>query len=192
MEDHSQQHGEASQGAQRPAAGQRPGEPTLNAQPSAPKPPEPDPTMRASVPEPPGAPEPNGNGSLRSIQTLITISIIAGPVSMIIGGVILSLVALACAIVALVKARRLRLPEGTDGALLQTIQRQAMVGIGIGVVAFGFNAVSLAMIMPTVIDAVQSGDLSSLTGGAGSAGNLADGSSAADSADGGSKSSVWG
>lgn len=139
----------------------------------------------------PGAPEPPSEGmvSLRSIQTLVTVSIIAGPVSMIVGGVLLSAVALGCAVAALAKVRRVKAPEGSDGALVQAVRRQAMVGVGIGVVALTLNAVSVALILPAFIEAAQTGDLSSLLGGAGvdgGAGNASSGSSASGS------SSVWG
>lgn len=128
-----------------------------------------------------------GTGSLRSIQTLITVSIVCGPVSMIIGGVFLSLVAIVCAIVALVKVRRLVAQGGGAADMaLQTMQRQAMVGIGIGVVAFGFNAVSLALVLPAFIEAMQSGDYAALLDGSGAA------SSASDAGSSTGKGSVWG
>lgn len=146
----------------------------------------PPPTGAPQVPGPPSVPEPQGPGSLRSIQTLITVSIIAGPVSMIIGGVFLSLAAIVCAVVALVKARRVNVQDDANVMALQTIRRQAMVGIGIGVVAFGFNAVSLAMVLPALVDAMQSGDYSSVLDGSMS------GSGTQGTEDPAGKSSVWG
>ena len=121
----------------------------------------------------------------------MTVSIIAGPVSMIVGGVLLSAVALGCALVALAKVRRMEVPEGTDGALVQAVRRQAMVGVGIGVVALVLNAVTLALLMPGIIEAAQTGDFSSLLGGAGMEG----GSGGSATSEGGSSSgssSVWG
>ncbi len=145
------------------------------------------------APEPPQVPEPKGDGlgSLRSIQALVTVSIIAGPVSMIVGGVLLSAVALGCALVALAKVRRVEVPEGTDGALVQAVRHQAMVGVGIGVVALVLNAVTLALLMPGIIEAAQTGDFSSLLGGAGMEGGSG-GSAASEGSSSSDSSSVWG
>ena len=134
-------------------------------------------------------PEPKGDmADLRSIQMLVTVSIIAGPVSMLVGGVLLSLVAIVCAALALAKLRHVKVPEGTDQSLVQAVRRQAMVGVGIGVVALVLNAVSLALILPALLEAVQTGDFSALLGSAGAPST----EGAAPAPDGGNSSSIWG
>ena len=96
-------------------------------------------------------------GELRTIQTLVTVSIIAGPVSMVIGGVLLSTVALVCALVAFLKARRVADAAGIDANLVRTMRRQAVLGLAIGIVALVLNAVTLAMLMPLVDGTAGSG-----------------------------------
>ena len=54
---------------------------------------------------------------LKSAQTLVTISIIGGPVSLIIGGVLLSTIALICGILAFTKIKRAATPHDTKDAL---------------------------------------------------------------------------
>lgn len=160
-------------------------------------------TQEGAAPEPPRAPEapqppspvpepPRGNmGELRTIQTLVTVSIIAGPVSMVIGGVLLSTVALVCALVAFLKARRVADTAGIDANLVRTMRRQAVLGLAIGIVALVLNAVTLAMLMPAIIEAVQAGDLTPLVDGtAGSGVSPSDGQSG--SSDAAGTGSVWG
>ena len=127
-------------------------------------------------------------GELRTIQTLVTVSIIAGPVSMVIGGVLLSTVALVCALVAFLKARRVADAAGIDANLVRTMRRQAVLGLAIGIVALVLNAVTLAMLMPAIIEA---GDLTPLVDGtAGSGVSPSDGQSG--SSDAAGTGSVWG
>lgn len=172
---------------QKGAEGPEDGSPAAPQPAGAPKPPQ----APSPVPEPP-----RGSASeLRTIQTLITVALIAGPVSMVIGGVVLSLIAVACAGVALAKARRATAEGSEESAgLLQAMRRQAMVGLGLGVVALAFNAVSLALIMPAVMEAAQTGDLSGLLG-TGADGVTGAGSSGSSSGNGGEtpgSGSVWG
>lgn len=129
-------------------------------------------------------PEPKPSISqLRTAQTLATISIIAGPISILIGGVLLSTVALVCGILALSKVRAvIQLQPKSDIAL--SIKRQAKVSIVISVLALVLNAISVVMVMPVLIQAMQSGDYTQLLG---SAGIVSQGASSASSA-----SSVWG
>lgn len=119
---------------------------------------------------------------LKSAQTLVTISIIGGPVSLIIGGVLLSTIALICGILAFTKIKRAATPHDTKDALASILRRQAIFAIAIAVFALILNGVTLAMTMPVIFEALQSGNMDELLGSAG----LMAGSSAS------SSSSIWG
>lgn len=141
----------------------------------------------------------------KTIQTLASVSLIGGPLSLIIGGVLLSTASLVCGIIALVMVRssKTSFDESISANIQQTLMRQAIIGIAMCALALAVNAISLAMMMPAVFDAVQSGDYSSVFGGgsasgdsassAGSSGAFGNGSagSGTESAQSG-RSSVWG
>lgn len=99
---------------------------------------------------------------LRTVQTLDTIAFIAGPVSLLIGGVLLATVALVCAIVAYVKARSLVRPEDAPGSLPASLRMQSIVAIVITAFALIVNAVWFAMTFTALMEVIQSGDYSSL------------------------------
>ena len=143
--------------------------------------------------------------STKTIQTLASVSLIGGPLSLIIGGVFLSTAALVCGIIALVMVRSKNGAEAKEmtEAIRQTLMRQAIIGIAMSGIAVVMNAASLIMMMPAILDAAQTGDFSSVFGGsstgggsAGSAdsggafgGNAGDSGSAAPQS---GRSSVWG
>lgn len=117
---------------------------------------------------------------LSSAQTLATISIIAAPVSLIIGGLPLGIVALICGLVALSKVRSaMRVDEAN--AIAANLQRQVTLGIAVSAISLVLNAVSLILIMPAFIEYMQTGDLDKLVS---SLGNTASTSSSA-------STSVW-
>lgn len=138
--------------------------------------------------QPQGSPiddfQPSKAAELKSAQTLATVGIIAGPVSLLFGGVILSTVALIALILAFVKVRRAKDSEDKAGSAAYGIYRQSIVALVVSALALVLNAVSLAFILPSLVEYLQNGsydDLLNLYGG--SAGS----SSSADSS-----SSVWG
>lgn len=117
---------------------------------------------------------------LKSAQSLITAAMICGPVSLIVGGVLLSTIAVICASLAYWKLRDLdglKNPESLEYRL----RRQAIFLICICVLALILNTISFVQVMPLVFEALQSGDYTSVLGS--SAGYVASSSSA---------SSVWG
>lgn len=136
------------------------------------------------MPEPP---QPDAAARARSAQTLVMVSIIAGPVSLVFGGVLLSLVALICGAVALsrVKALGSESPDGAPSGYLAAVRRQAILGLSLGVVALVLNAVGLVMMWPQYMEIIQGGDIDALMGSQ-------SGSSAASNGSSGSSSSVWG
>lgn len=109
---------------------------------------------------------------LKTVQTLNTISFISAPVSLLIGGVVLSGLALTCAIVSLVKLRKSSTAiseleergEDTDSlkALTNQMQTQSYVSLGVSVCALAFNLVAFVTIFSAVMTAMQTGDYSSV------------------------------
>ena len=102
---------------------------------------------------------------LNSARTLSLVATIGGPVSFIIGGIALSSVALVCAIIALIKTKRvLANPQSKFTTYARALRQTAIMGIGISAVALALNVVGVLMIMPQIMNALQTGDYSSLLG----------------------------
>lgn len=106
---------------------------------------------------------------LKSARTLATVATVAGPISFIIGGVALSTVALVCAIIAFVKIRSvLDDVAPAKRPYARALRQTALMGIGIGAVALVLNGVSVAMMLPVLMEAMQTGDYSAILGDAAS------------------------
>lgn len=139
----------------------------------------------------PAAPKPTNERrldeiELKSARTLSTVATVAGPVSLIIGGVALSTVSLVCGILALSKVRKVIAASPEPVPVARALRQTAVMGIVIGAVALVLNAVSVALMMPVLLEAMQTGDYSAILGDA--AGNLQ-----GPSPDGGSSGgSAWG
>lgn len=114
-----------------------------------------------------GAPQPPASNkqpvdtvaTLKSAQTLITVSTIAGPVSLIIGGVLLSVIALICGLMAWFKINKVSSKDAERGTLAYSLRRQAMVVTAISALVLGVNAAWLAYSVPALIEALESGSL---------------------------------
>ena len=108
-----------------------------------------------------GAPSPNSE--LKNLRTLMMIAGIGGPFSFVIGGVVLSTVALVCAIIAFSKFKRL---SSMPGVLRDAprIKRAVIFSIVISSVALVWNAVWLAIVLPEMWQTLLSQDFSSLYG----------------------------
>ncbi|MEC4175907.1 hypothetical protein VJ918_04725 [Adlercreutzia sp. R21] len=128
-----------------------------------------------SLPAPPenqGPQPPQGDArdqldlmDLNSARTLSTVATIAGPVSFIIGGVALSSVALVCAILALVKVRRvLSRPEGPHRNFATVVRQTAIMGVVISSIALALNIIGLVTMIPILMEAMQTGDYSAILG----------------------------
>lgn len=100
---------------------------------------------------------------MKSAQTLITIGMIAGPVSIVFGGVFLSTIALICAILALTKINA-TMNRGSDfnKDLAAALRKQAIFAMAISGIALILNAVTLAMIMPAIFAYLETGDYQQL------------------------------
>lgn len=101
---------------------------------------------------------------IRSIQNLGSVAIIASPVSLVFGGVLLSLVALICAIVGRSKLKALQASSDVDEGIMHTLRRQNTVGLGVSITALVINAVAFTMMSSVLMQAIQTGDYSQLTG----------------------------
>lgn len=142
------------------------------------------------APEPPSAPENNGkpsfpqgpsasgNGSgfqpnandlkdLKTSQTLVMVASIAGPVSLFIGGVLLSSVGLICAIIGLRKLSMLSAKQTGVAAMALRFKRSAIIGLVVCAIALILNAISFYLMFPVVLDMVESGDYAGLMSDAG-------------------------
>lgn len=107
---------------------------------------------------------PNSLAQLKSTQTLVTVATVAGPVSLFIGGVVLSTVGLVCAGLALAKVRR-AVAAGVEPGLAvyaSRLQRSAVLSLIVCALALVLNGIALATMMPAMMQAIQTGDLSAL------------------------------
>lgn len=121
---------------------------------------------------------------LKSIQNLVTIATIAGPVSLLIGGMLLGTIAVICGALAVHKLNKLPIQNSSHAELVGKVKRSAYIAIGISVAALVVNGVFVALMMPEVLAAIETGDLSILQG---------DGvSSFSDMSSSSETSSVWG
>lgn len=114
--------------------------------------------------------------NLKSARSLSTVSTIAGPISFIIGGMALSTVALVCGIISLNKTRRIL--ESVDDAhrvYALALRQTAIIGIAIGAIALIVNAIGVALMVPVLMEVLQTGDYSSLLGDGVSAGGTSGG-----------------
>lgn len=109
-----------------------------------------------------GAPVPSSNMNdlreLKKSQTMVMVASIAGPVSLFIGGVLLSGVGLVCTIVAFRKLKKLIAKHTDVSVLAQRLKRSAIVGMAVCGVAFALNAISFYLMMPVVLEMMESGD----------------------------------
>lgn len=106
---------------------------------------------------------------MKSCQTLTMIALIGAPVSLLIGGVALSTVALVCGIIAFVRMRKIITPADVPGSVERTLYVQSIIGLGLGIVAMTMNLVAFVYMFGAIMDAVQSGDPSKLLDSMGNA-----------------------
>lgn len=120
----------------------------------------------ADQPQPPQDPQEFfEQRELNSARTLAMVATIGGPVSFIIGGIALSSVALVCAIIALIKTKHvLANPDSKFTAYARALRQTAFMGIAISAVALVLNVVGVITMMPYLMEALQTGDYSSLLG----------------------------
>lgn len=104
---------------------------------------------------------------LASTRKLITFANIAGPVSLIIGGVLLSTAGLICSLIARSRINTMLKEQPQDQAFSQKVMQAAKPGAIapiICTIALVLNVISLALVMPAVLEATQTGNLTTLFG----------------------------
>lgn len=95
---------------------------------------------------------------LKKAQNLVMIANIAGPVSVFLGGVLLSTVGVVCVAVARGRLTRLMGRTTKVGAAATQLRRSSTVGLVICAIALVLNAISFFILLPEVMQAVESGD----------------------------------
>lgn len=136
-------------------------------------------------------PEPNrqhppikpGYAEVKKVQNLALAASICGPVSVFIGGMLLSGVGIVCGFLGMRRADRIENGDKEVKEAATRARRSCVVALIVCAVAFALNAAYSFYMYPIIMDAVQTGDLSALMGNAASSGSVA-GS--------GSGSSTWG
>lgn len=147
------------------------------------------------MPDKPKVPEPmppkpkrqdvNQNVQLKNARTLLLVAAIAGPVSMIVGGVLLSSVALVCAIVSLIKIRAaIRIEGHLRESVAHRLTISCVIILGVALVALVLNMVNLIIIWPALMEIIESNSFESVLGSL--SGTAMDGSSASGG------NSIWG
>ncbi len=137
--------------------------------------------------EPQNQPEQSNHGQLsyealqqiKSAQTMVTIATIAAPVSLIIGGVLLSTISIICAAVAYMKLKKIMPAGAPQHPLITKVIRSTVLAACFGIGALILNGLTVAMLMPTVMEYVNTGNteaLNSMFGGA-TGGSASSGSS---------------
>lgn len=109
---------------------------------------------------------PQESSELSTARTLATVGAIGAPVSLLIGGVALSTVSLVCSIIALVKLRKFAdRPLGDFEPFYKAVRLMALVGIGVGCGALVLNIIGIFLMVPLIMEAMATGDYSTILGG---------------------------
>lgn len=117
--------------------------------------------------QPPQPPNPqrfnfNDGQELKSAQHLVIAASIAGPISMIIGGIALGIVALVCGILAYRKLRVLVRQGGPIGLMATRLRTACIVALVVTGIALILNTISIITIYPLMVEALETGDYSKL------------------------------
>ena len=122
---------------------------------------------------------------LKTIQNLNTVAFIAGPVSLLFGGLLLSIISIVCAIVAFIMIGRI-ISSGSNGEVEMTLRRQSIIALVITGIALVINGIWFGMAFSVVMQAMQTGDFSQVFDALGMSSESQDAGSASSSG-----SSVW-
>lgn len=104
---------------------------------------------------------------LRGARTLMTSANILGPLSLFFGGVLASSVGLGAAIAAYFKLDKVGKNHPDDPRIWQILTRQALVSIMVTGSALVLNIIAAILFYPIILEAVQTGDFSTLFNGFG-------------------------
>lgn len=105
---------------------------------------------------------------LETARKLISIAQICAVVSLFLGGVLLSTISVVLAIMGAMKLSNFANNRSEPDSVKSALKRPGYFAVGLCLIALVVNVISLVLFYPVVMQAVQSGDLSSIfTGGAG-------------------------
>lgn len=107
--------------------------------------------------------------ALRSAQSKITFAYIAGPLSLLIGGMLLGTIGLVCAGLAYRKLNELASKEPSIAQSALKLKKSAKTALIICAVAFLLNGISMYLMYPIVLDMLQSGQYGEAAGSLGAA-----------------------
>jgi len=115
-------------------------------------------------PIPPGQqPQPTGpqnetQKQLKSAQSLVLASSLMGPISLILGGVLLSSVAMVCSILGFRKLNKLTQPiEPQYEVALRQLKRTSKIALIVCMVALALNLIAFIYVFPQALEAYQDG-----------------------------------
>lgn len=148
-------------------------EPTQEKRPDVPSSTSPQKSQQPVPPQTPGEyPQPADNISqllgtddsreLKSVRNLIVAASIAGPVSLFFGGVLLSSVGLVCGFLGLRKLKKLSAKNSSFAEAASRVLKSVYVAMAISGVALILNAVSLWIMYPIVMEALETGNYDSI------------------------------
>lgn len=106
----------------------------------------------------------------KSARRFITASQIIAIVSLFFGGILLSALAVVCAVIAYSKLGWVAACHADEPEAQRALKRSGVLAIAVACVALALNAVSALFLYPMVLEAAQTGDLSALFGSSGSTG----------------------
>ncbi len=131
------------------------------------------------------------NAAFATARKYVTASQVCAIVSLFIGGMILSTVAVVLAFVGYRKYSDLKIQGHIDDRTFTLIRRSCIIAGTMAAAALALNVISFIAIYPLVMEYIQTGDMSVLFGGMGEGSGI--GSTGAGTAGGtGSGSSTWG
>ncbi len=90
------------------------------------------------------------------------VALILGPVSLIFGGAIASIAGLVCAIIALVKLRRIYSTNNQDKRIPASIKTQIYLALGICIVATVINVAYSIYMAATIYELINSKDITEI------------------------------
>lgn len=99
---------------------------------------------------------------LKTAQTLLTIAVIGGPVSLILGGVLLSGIALVCAIVGYTKIKKVMDMPTSSKAISDSLRRQSLICIVVCSAALVINAAFFVQMVNLYMEYIVNGDVQGL------------------------------
>lgn len=102
---------------------------------------------------------------LKRAQNLTIAASILGPISLFFGGVLFSGAGVACGIIALRKILKITKKGGALQVAAKRMQTLSIVTLVVCSLAFILNAITIWLLYPIVLEAVQTGDYSALMNG---------------------------